>query len=114
MKTQSYHHCYHSRHHKAKALINSGCEGSCIDVKLVDKYGLNSTKLSGDNPLTHNSYVHKHNGRVICLLHCDAYQVLRVCATSSVRGRLLDVRFISAQTQQLHDMLFAFVMHIKS
>ena len=31
--------------HKAHALIDSGCEGSCIDVKYVKRLGLNTTKL---------------------------------------------------------------------
>ena len=31
--------------HKANALLDSGCEGSCIDVKYVCRLGLNTTKL---------------------------------------------------------------------
>jgi hypothetical protein len=32
--------------HTADALVDSGCEGSCIDIKFVRKHGLNTTKLA--------------------------------------------------------------------
>src|SRR5277367_4208756 len=37
--------------YKADALLDSGCEGSCIDVKYVQRLGLNTTKLPRPIPV---------------------------------------------------------------
>jgi hypothetical protein len=37
--------------HKANALLDSGCEGSCIDIKYVRRLGLNTTKLPRPIPI---------------------------------------------------------------
>jgi RNase H-like domain found in reverse transcriptase/Reverse transcriptase (RNA-dependent DNA polymerase)/Integrase zinc binding domain/Chromo (CHRromatin Organisation MOdifier) domain len=37
--------------HEANALLDSGCEGSCIDIKYVRRLGLNTTKLARPIPV---------------------------------------------------------------
>ena len=37
--------------HKTNALLHSGCEGSCIDIKYVCRLGLNTTKLPRPIPV---------------------------------------------------------------
>jgi len=37
--------------HKATTLLDSGCEGSCVDVKYVEKHGLNTISLPRPIPV---------------------------------------------------------------